>query len=108
MWTIRHWEESTLTGGIVELYITSQANTPGLTYTIEAWNFVTEQYEVFAEENQSFLDGATTRHRYNSFQNNGIEFFGPGVKIRVGWRSAGFTTVYPWEVDIDVIRWESF
>lgn len=86
----------------VELEVESQANTPGLTKTTEAFNWNTNSFDVIDNSNESFntdsivvVDLATAD--YVDGSNN--------VQARVGWRQTGFTILFPWEVTLDRLVW---
>ena len=85
-----------------QLAIESNANTPGLTYTVEARNYANGgNFEVIGTAAESFSADST-------------EFFGLTLEqidsngeseVRVGWRSTGFTLLFPWEVRVDAVSW---
>ena len=80
--------------------IESQASTPGLTLTIEEFNFSTGAYEVIGEENASFnVDVQTLTPASGHESNNGA------IRCRVGWRQTGFVINSPWEARIDSAFW---
>ena len=84
-----------------EFLVESQSGTPGLAYTVEAYDWNTGQYDVIGIFDESF----------NSDQ---IETFtidpthvdaGGDVESRIGWRQTGFTINFPWEVRVDQVGW---
>ena len=85
----------------LEVLFESQASTPGLTLTVEEFNFSTNSYEVIGEESESF-DVDVQR----SFPTSEHESSTGEVRIRAGWRQTGFTINFPWEVRIDSMFWE--
>ena len=82
--------------------VESSAGTPGLTYTVEAFNWTSRQFEEIGTQAEGF----------NS--DNVIDFpivaadhvdTGGQVRTRVGWRRTGFTINFPWEVNVDQVGW---
>ena len=84
------------------LLIESQANTPGLTATAEAWNWSTSRYDVLG-----VFDETHNNDSVNSFDiDSGVHISASGsVRARVGWRKTGFTLVYPWAIGVDQFGW---
>ena len=82
--------------------IESSANTPGLTYTTELFNFSTGQYENAGTSGESFNADVLTLFPLES----GNVDSGGEVRARVGWRRTGFTILFPWTVRIDVAGWQ--
>lgn len=89
--------------GANEFLIESQAGTPGLSLTIEAWNYTSGSYDVLGEFSESFNSDttATITLAANNVDSNG------DVQSRVGWRQTGFTINFPWEVRIDLAGWNN-
>lgn len=93
--------ETPLSNGTAMLRLESQASTPGLTRSVEAWNWQSNQYEAIdssqgsygADTSDEFLLGAD---HVNSNQ---------GVRIRIGWTQTGIVFGYPWQVRIDRLSW---
>lgn len=88
---------STATGFLVE----SHASTPGLEYTVDAFNWGSGLFETIGVQSESFgTDQVVT------FPVVGGHIDGDGsVRSRVGWRAIGFTIAFPWEVRIDQTGW---
>ena len=78
------------------------AGTPGLTYTVEAWNWANAGYEVIGEQLEQFNSDqiASFDLTAGSVDSDG------SVRTRVGWRQTGFTINFPWVVSIDQVTWE--
>lgn len=85
-------------GGSV--FIESQAGTPGLTLTVEEFNFSTNSYEVIGTTAESF-NTDTARQ----FVRSGHMDANNSVRMRIGWRRTGFTINFPWEVRVDAAKW---
>jgi len=78
----------------------SQAGTPGLTLTIEEFNFSTNSYEAVSVESESVnvdVQRVITLSGHESSDRD--------IRIRAGWRPTGITTKFPWEVRIDSVVW---
>ena len=84
--------------------IESNANTPNLSRTIEIKNVSTGSFDLFDEDPPSFNVDETTVVDLDMNGNFMDYVDGNGeVNVRVGWKSSGFTIVFPWEVRIDKI-----
>ena len=85
-----------------QFVLESSANTPGLTYTTEFFNWTTGQYEVVGTEDESFnTDTLTVLPLNNDHVDDGGE-----VRARVGWRKTNFTILFPWTVSVDQALWQ--
>ena len=80
--------------------IESQVGTPGLTYTVEAWNSVTNTYDQIGIAAGQFNSDQTVNF---VFDPENIDASGV-LRLRVGWRVTGFILNFPWEVRIDHIN----
>ncbi len=91
--------------GSLEVVLESQAGTPGLTHTLETWNWTSSAYDVIDVSPASFNNDVVVTVDLSS----GIsDYAQPGtgaVRTRVGWRKTGFTVNYPWEVRLDQLVW---
>ena len=102
VWLIFDGNGSTETSSI---RIESGATTPGLEYTVEAFNWATNQYDVVGSEPESFNVQEVVDFAINSqvhVDSNGA------VRARIGWRQVGFTLLFPWEIRIDHLLWTTF
>ena len=83
----------------------SNADTLGLSYSIEFFNWTTQEYLEFATSDESFnVDTVKTI----DIANNISEFVDSKtgqVRTRIGWRKTGFTFLFPWTVCIDNVTW---
>lgn len=84
--------------------VESNAGTPGLEFTIEAWNWNTSVYEIVGIQAESFNEDEVVE--FPIVSGDHVDSDG-GVRSRVGWRRVGFTIVFPWEVRIDQVGWGS-
>ena len=88
----------TATGFLVE----SNAGTPGLEYTVEAFNWSSESFDVIGVQQDTFDSDST--HDFPIVQADHVDGAG-NVRSRVGWRQVGFTINFPWEVRVDLVGW---
>jgi len=84
-----------------EFLVESQAGTPGLTYTMEAFNWGGAAFDVIATQDESFNNDVVTTFGLTA---DHIDVGGE-VRSRVGWRQTGFTINFPWEVRVDRVAW---
>lgn len=82
--------------------IESKANTPGLDYTVEAWNWGNSNYDVVGNTDESFNADAVNEFPINAQDHIDV---GGDVRARVGWRKIGFTLLFPWEIQVDQTGW---
>ena len=84
-----------------EFLVESQAGTPGLTYTVEAFDFTAGALAVIGTQAEVFdVDQVATF----PITADNIDAGGE-VQTRVGWRQTGFTINFPWEVRVDQVSW---
>ena len=83
----------------------SNAGTPGLTATIEAWNWVSGGYDAVNVADETFAIDAITTINLDSGIDQYIEVGTGSVRTRVGWRQTGFTINFPWEIRLDQVAW---
>ena len=97
--------DSTLPGATSELefLLESQVGTPGLTKTIEAWNWNTATYDVLDTLDGSFPDDQAFTFALSPATDYLSDTF--EVRSRVGWRQTGFTLNFPWLVGVDQVGW---
>jgi len=82
--------------------VESNAGTPGLTYTVEAFNWASNVFEVIGTEAESFNSDSVTETAIVAADH--IDPAG-NVRGRVGWRQTGFIINFPWEVRVDQTGW---
>ena len=82
--------------------VESSASTPGLIYTVEAFNFVTNSYDVIGTEIEDF--GMDQLVEFVIDVNEHIDVNGD-VRSRVGWRQDNFILNFPWTVNVDQMGW---
>ncbi len=89
----------------LEIVMESQAGTPGLTHTLEAWNWTSLAYDVVDVADASFnIDTIVTVDLSPTISDYAQPETG-AVRTRVGWRKTGFTLNYPWEIRLDQLVW---
>ena len=94
--------EGVLAAEDYQLRIESQANTPGLEYTAEMFNWTSTSYETVGVLAESFNQDSIETY---SILPEHVDGSGD-VRTRVGWRAVGFTLVFPWQVRVDQIGWQ--
>lgn len=82
--------------------VESTAGTPGLTYTVEAFNWNTEAFEVIDTQDEAFNSDQVVEFPIVAADH--INSDGE-VRSRVGWRQTGFTINFPWQVNVDQVGW---
>ena len=82
--------------------VESSAGTPGLEYTVEAFNFVTNSYDVIGTQTETFNTDQVVE--FAVVADDHIDTNGD-VQSRVDWRSVGFTINFPWVVNVDQTGW---
>lgn len=87
--------------------IESSVNTPGLTQTIEMFDWLAGEYSVVDSRDASFnidmVFSIDVSNTVTDFIRTGVN----SVRTRVGWRRTGFTILFPWEVRIDQVTWST-
>ena len=82
----------------------SNAGTPGITVTTEAFNFTSNSYDVVNVRNEIFNSDSVTTTTITP--GNYVDTDG-SIRTRLGWRRTGFTVNFPWEVRVDQVVWNS-
>ena len=100
--------DATLGGTPTELrfVVESNAGTPGLTTTTEAFNHVTQQFDIIDVRAETFNTDSIADIDISSGIANYVDA-GGNVQSRIGWRQTGFTVNFPWEVRLDQAIWKS-
>lgn len=88
--------------GATGVQIESSAGTPGLEYTVEAFNFAAGMYDIVGTQTELF--GTDQVVNFPIVPADHIDTNGD-VRTRVGWRRAGFTINFPWQVNVDQVVW---
>ena len=83
-------------------HVESSAGTPGLTYTVEAFNWATQQFEEIGTQGEAF--NTDQELDFPIVAADHIDAGGE-VRTRVGWRRTGFTINFPWQVNVDQVGW---
>ena len=98
VWLIFDATDASATGIRVE----SNAGTPGLAYTVEAFNWAANDYDVIDVQNESFNTDQVVQ--FPIVPADHVDTGGE-IRTRVGWRQVGFTINFPWEVRVDQVVW---
>lgn len=88
--------------GAINILVESQAGTPGLTYTVEAWNWPNNNYNVMGVNGESFNNDVVATFMIDPGSHVDIN---GNVRSRIGWRRTGLTINFPWETRIDQTGW---
>ena len=91
--------------GSLLVVMESQAGTPGLTATLEAWNWTLAAYDVIDVSSASFNNDTIVDVDLSSGISDYVESSTAAVRTRVGWRKTGLTINFPWEVRLDQMVW---
>ena len=83
----------------------SNVGTPGLTHTLEAWNWNSAAYDVVDVSVASFNSDETITIDLSSGITDYAQSQTGAVRSRVGWRKTGLTINFPWEVRLDQLVW---
>ncbi len=89
----------------LEIVIESQAGTPGLTGTLEAWNWTSAAYDVVDISMASFNTDTVVLVNLSSGISDYVQSGSAAVRTRAGWRKTGITLNFPWEVRVDQTIW---
>ena len=82
--------------------IESTADTTGLTYTVEAFNWASGQYDVIGIQSETFNSDQILQ--FAIVPDDHIDTDGD-LRTRVGWRQTGFALLFPWSVNVDQLIW---
>ncbi len=89
----------------LEIVMESNAGTPGLTSTLEAWNWISMAYEVVDVSVASFGSDTIVNVDLSSQISDYVQAESAAVRTRVGWRKTGITINFPWEIRLDQLVW---
>ena len=89
----------------LQLVLESQANTPGLTGTLEAFNWQTNEYEIIDASSTSSGTDSVISIDLSGNISNYVESGTGAVRCRIGWRQTGLTLLYPWQIGLDQLVW---
>lgn len=104
VWLIFNGNVPASTGCLVGR-LEGNAGTPGLSSTIESWNWSTSSYDVVSVDPTSFNADAVVAVEFSSV-NDYVQPGSNSVRVRIGWRQTGFTINFPWEVRLDAFNWQ--
>ncbi len=91
----------------LQIVMESQAGTPGLTGTMEAWNWQTSAYDEVDVNSATFNSDTVITVELSGNINDYVQIASGAVRTRIGWRKTGFTINYPWEIRLDQFVWLS-
>ena len=105
LWLIFDATLSTDRPNSLRLILKSQAGTPGLTGTLEAFNWISSLYDIVDVSLESCSIGTEVSVDLNSGIGKYVQAGTGAVRSRIGWRQTGFTINFPWEVRLDQLVW---
>ena len=88
----------------LEIVTEAQAGTPGITATLEAFNWTTSTYDIVDTSPTSFNNDTVV----TADLTGGISDYVNGsneVRSRIGWRQTGFIINFPWVASLDQLVW---
>ena len=85
--------------------VESSANTPGITQTVEAFDWTTGNYSVIGSVATSFNTDTFQTIDISGSVNQFVESGTSAVRTRIGWRQTGFTILFPWTICLDQTSW---
>ncbi len=91
--------------GSLLVVMESQAGTPGLTGTLEAWNWNSMAYDVLDVTATRFNADEIITVDVSSRISSYVQMGTGAVRTRIGWRKTGFTINFPWEIRLDQMVW---
>ncbi len=89
----------------LKLVVESQAGTPGLTATTEAWNWNNGAYVVVDVSPTTFNVDSVLVLDLSARIGDYVQSGSGAVRTRIGWRKTGITINFPWEVRLDQLVW---
>ena len=87
------------------MVVESRVDTPGLTKTIELFNWGSQQFEVVDSRSGSFNTDETVELDLSNDVFTYLQRQSAEIRARVGWRQTGFTINFPWLVCVDQVNW---
>ena len=105
VWLIFDADLSNDSPNSLELVLESQAGTPGLTGTLEAFNWISNAYEIVDASAESFNNDTVVTVDLSSGISNYVQASTGAIRSRIGWRQTGFIINFPWEVRLDQLVW---
>ena len=103
VWLIFDAELSTDAPTSLEISYEANAGTPGLTGTLEAWNFNTSSFDFIDDTDPQFNNDAVVTA--SLIPADHVEPGTAAVQTRIGWRQTGFTVNFPWQIRVDQVIW---
>jgi phospholipase/lecithinase/hemolysin len=83
----------------------ASANTPNIAQTIEAFNWLTGQYEQVDSQAASFNNDSVVTVDLTADIVKYVESGTGTVTVRTGWKSGGLVLQFPWTICIDQVVW---
>ena len=83
------------------------ADTPGITQTLEAYDWTTDSYSVTGEVASSFNTDTVQTEDISNDVSIFVESGTGAIRTRIGWKKTGFTILFPWTICVDQVAWET-
>ena len=105
VWIVFGGAMSTADPSTFEVSVESNANTPGISKSIEAFNYLTGQYEFVSQNGESFNSDSVVTVDLSGDVDKYLSGTTGYVSLRCGWKQTGFTILFPWTASIDHVQW---
>lgn len=89
----------------LDLSLEAQAGTPGLTATLEAFNWTTNSYDVVDTTDATFNVDSVVTVNLTAGIPDYVQGGSSAVRARAGWRQTGFIINFPWVISVDQLAW---
>ncbi|MEM4409999.1 MAG: VCBS repeat-containing protein, partial [Candidatus Caldarchaeum sp.] len=91
--------------GGLRIEVEARVNTTSIQQMIDLYNFATNQWETIDTRNASTTDTLVVvevTSNIGSYVDPSMRM----VRARVRWHAPGLVLIYPWEVRVDMVRWQ--
>ena len=89
----------------VDVTVEANANTPGLTQTLEMFNWNSGQFESVDSQAASFNQDLVVTVDLAADAADYVQSGTGAVRLRSGWVQTGFTLLFPWTISVDHVEW---
>jgi hypothetical protein len=93
------------TPSILEFTLETQVDTPGVTQTVELFNYVSQEFEEVDSRVTSFNEDAVVEIVVDNDPGRFIDPETLEVKAQLTWKPGPLVIVYPWYLGIDQAIW---
>ena len=92
--------ENVISPQIIELFVDSATNTPGIEVNFQLFNHTSNQYESIGQSEEFLMLQSTHEIQVNEFADSYIDNDNQ-IKSRIIWKPHGPVLFYPWTIDVD-------